>query len=242
MDVNVMPHLLWPRLLTRLNHLHDERKRKKKQQLVETLEPGTPAALSAVLPHVEHLCRWRHGYESNFSSDLRIPCSIQRGPAWSEAWRCSPSQQKPVNHAPVYSLTQQGQGNLTLLLYDSVCLTFRVNTSSLLRQARARVVFFVRMMIHLAEKSCAYFRNLQAMPVCADWSAYGDPAPTICTTTFCISWAAGFDWTESTSFSLVYSCSSALIKDLTGFMFHDVFSNFLAVIFRCIGLVWTHVV
>lgn len=71
--------------------------------------------VSRFLPRVVHLSR-RHsgGYESNFSSDLRIPCLVQCREAF-EALRCpsEPAETKAVNRARVHSDRKQGRRSLT---------------------------------------------------------------------------------------------------------------------------------
>lgn len=52
-------------------------------------------------------------------------------------------------------------------------------------------------------------------------------------TTFCLSHTACFG---CNCFSLLYYCAPTLIKDLTGFMFHDVFTKFSVILCQCISL------
>ena len=104
-----------------------------RRKYAQTLDQETAAAPSAVLPSVVHLSRWRHGYESNFSSDLRIPHSLQCRAAF-ESLQCSPSQQKQ-NLWTVHQFTHAASKVTETWLPRSVtrrCLTFRINNSFVL--------------------------------------------------------------------------------------------------------------
>lgn len=116
----------------------------RKKKTVKTLDLETAAASSAVLPCVVHLSRWRYGYESHFSSDLRIPHPVQCREAF-EALQCSPSQQKQ-NLWTVYWFTHTDSKVKESWLSYSVTrrgLTFRINYKCLLWWTKAS--FFTRL-------------------------------------------------------------------------------------------------
>lgn len=118
------------RLLSWVNHLlYGEEKKKLLRPLTWRLQ----LLRQLFLPCVVHLSRWRYGYESHFSSDLRIPHSVQCREAF-EALQCSPSQQKQ-NPWTVYWFTHTDSKVKESWLSYSVTwrgLTFRINYRCLL--------------------------------------------------------------------------------------------------------------